>query len=91
MDFKRRLKRIEKKMQLMDKGNEVKTIILEYVYSRCDEPKDMPPEPVEEWLTYKEQLGNEPHNGFRFIHLDPIEELKARERLQKVTEGNKNE
>ena len=77
-DIHRRIGTIEQKLRLSDKSNEVKNIVLQYVNSHRCGPNDIPPEPPEEWLTYKRQLNKEPIGGFRFIYLDPDEELKAR-------------
>jgi len=74
----RRVERIEQKLRLNDKSNEVKNIVLQYVNSHRGGLKDIPPGPPEEWLTYEDQLKNKPINGHRFIYLDPDEELKAR-------------
>lgn len=80
----RRIEQIEKKLRVRD---EVEDLVIMHVYSHQNGLKDMLPEPAEEWLTYKEQLKNEPCNGIRIIHLYPDKELEARG-LQKVTEGN---
>lgn len=82
-----RVERIEQKIRISDKSNEVRTIVLKGVYSRRGGLNDIPQEPPEEWLTYKEQLKNEPIGGFRFIYLDPDEELRARSVQKEATRG----
>ncbi|MHC4543090.1 MAG: hypothetical protein ACYTDW_07180 [Planctomycetota bacterium] len=77
-DIHRRIGTIEQKLRLSDKSNEVQTIVLQYVYSRRGGLRDISPGPPEVWLTYKKQFNNEPVDGYRFIYLDPDEELKAR-------------
>jgi len=78
-DIGRRVKNVEKRLNLSERPeNEVKNIVLQCVNTHRGGLNEIPQEHAKEWLTYKEQLNNEPVNGFRFIYLDPDEELKAR-------------
>ena len=84
-DINRRINAIEKKLGTASK---VEDLVIKHVCSNQNGLMDMLPESTEEWLTYKEQLKNEPRNGWRIIHLYPDVELEARKQ-QKATESNK--
>jgi len=80
--LKRRVQKIEDKLNIgKGKAKAFRIVIL---------PPDgeILPEPVEEWVTYKEALAKQQPQPILFI-ADPAKELEARKRLQKETEGNK--
>ena len=85
-DIKRRLEKVEKRLRVTD---EEEPLVVLHCYGKDKTFKQLLPEPLQDWLTYKQQYEkNEPYNGLRIIHLCPEDELKAR-KLQKETEGNK--
>jgi len=79
-NIKRRVKKIENKLNIADERTGV------FIVLTSDRTKELP-EPVEEWVTYKEAKAGCRQLGI--FMADPAAELKARERLQKETEGNK--
>ncbi|MFC1737965.1 hypothetical protein ACFL1G_02820 [Planctomycetota bacterium] len=78
-----RIKTIEKKLQVNDKADN-EPIVIELV-----KPNGVNLfEPVEEWITYKEQLKQKPsEDGLQVIIVKPEEELEAR-RQRKATKNN---
>ncbi len=47
------------------------------------------PEPIEEWVTYKEALAEESGKQMQLFVLDPVEEFEARKRLKMPIENVK--
>ncbi|MHC4637391.1 MAG: hypothetical protein ACYTBP_10835 [Planctomycetota bacterium] len=78
--IERRVERIEDKLNIGDKRTGV------FVVLTSNRTKELP-EPVEEWITYKEAKERCGEVGL-FI-ADPEAELEAREKQQKATESNK--
>ena len=77
--IERRVKKIEDKLNIGDKRTGVLLVL-----SREGEEL---PEPMEEWITYKEAKAG--CSQVSIFMADPAAELEARERLQKATENNK--
>ena len=83
--LKRRVKKIEEKLNIGDDRTGVFVIINE-----CD--ADKLPEPLEEWITYKQAKAKRGGRGtvhIAILNLDA--ELEAREKQQKATKGQGNE
>ena len=74
--LKRRVQKIEDKLNI---GNERTGVFIVLTSDHIEEL----PEPVEEWVTYKEAKAGCRQLGI--FMADPAAELKAREKLQKVT------
>ena len=79
----RRVKSIENKLYMSNGQRGV------FIVGRRDDGKQSLPEPIEEWITYREAKANCGKVGI-FIE-DPAAELEARENLRKATEGQSNE
>jgi hypothetical protein len=78
--IERRVERIEGKLNIGDRQTGTLIVLVFERYAN-----DLP-EPIEDWVTYKEAAGC---RQLGIFFADPAAELKARERLQKATESNK--
>lgn len=85
--IKRRVEKIENKLNIGDKRTGV-LIILSREGEELPEPIEDLPEPIEEWITYKEAKVKCGQVGIFLA--DPAAELEAREQ-QKATKGQGNE
>lgn len=81
--IERRVKGIEDKLY-MGEGQKGRLIIM-----RAEGDKQLP-EPLEDWITFKEARANFGPEVNMFM-VDPAAELEARENLRKATEGQSNE
>ena len=78
--IKRRVEKLEDKLNISDKRTRV------FIVLTSDRTKELP-EPVEEWITYKE--AKERCGELGIFIADRETELEAREKQQKATESNK--
>lgn len=79
--LKRRVERIEDKLNIGDKRTGVLIVLVD------ERDADELPEPIEDWATYKEAKARCGQLGI--FMADPAAELEAREKQQKATESNK--
>ena len=79
----RRVRNIENKLHV-GKGQQGRLIVLR----RAGAEQGLP-EPIEEWVTYKQAMANCWPVGVFCV--DPAKELEARENLQKAAEGQGHE
>ena len=72
---KKRIENIERKLAI---NQRVENLIIKHLYVESGGTATTFPEPDEEWLTYEEQLHNEPFGSQRIIQLCPNKEQQAR-------------